>query len=172
MIKLLGAMLVMLSATLFGFYQAQQYSRRPRQLADLVRALQRLETEMTYAFTPLPQALRQIAKTCPPPVSLIFHDAAEELNRANGRKVEQIWREAVNERWKQTSMKAGERDIIAQLGSTLGLSDSADQVKHIRLTVQQLHGEIESAVEDRKKYESMWRSLGLLMGALIVILMY
>ncbi|MFH5184861.1 hypothetical protein ACHHV8_20690 [Paenibacillus sp. TAB 01] len=31
---------------------------------------------------------------------------------------------------------------------------------------------MDGAQEDRKRYESMWRSLGLLMGALLVILMY
>jgi stage III sporulation protein AB len=162
----------MLSATLFGFYQAQQFSRRPKQLADVVRSLQRLETEMTYAFTPLPQALTQVARMCPPPVSLMFNYAAEELKKAAGRTVQIIWQEAITKHWKHTSMKSGERDIIIQLGSTLGLSDSTDQVKHIRLTVHQLQAEIEAAAEERKRYEAMWRSLGLLMGALIVILMY
>jgi stage III sporulation protein AB len=172
MLKLFGAMMILLAATLFGFYQAQQFSRRPKQIADLVRALQRLETEMAYAMTPLPQALMQIAYTCPAPVGLLFRYAAEELKIAAGRTVQHIWGEAIAMHWKHTSLKVGEQDIVRQLGSTLGLSDSNDQVKHIRLAIHQLQGEQDTAVEERKRYEGMWRSLGLLMGALIVILMY
>ncbi|NHN28845.1 stage III sporulation protein SpoIIIAB [Paenibacillus agricola] len=172
MLKLLGAILILLSATLFGFYQAQQFARRPKQIADLVRSLQRLETEMVYAMTPLPQALQQLAHTCPAPVSLLFRYAAEELKHAAGRTVQHIWGEAIAIHWKHTALKTGEQDIARQLGTTLGLSDSNDQVKHIRLAIHQLEGELDTAVEERKRYESMWRSLGLLMGALIVILMY
>ncbi|MFD0675326.1 MULTISPECIES: stage III sporulation protein SpoIIIAB [unclassified Paenibacillus] len=172
MLKLLGAMLILLAATSFGFYQAQQYARRPKQIGDLIRALQRLETEIIYGSTPLPDALLQVAKTCPPPIHLIFRHVAEELTRAGGRSVQSIWQQTVSSDWRHTSMKPGEQDIFRQLGFTLGLSDGADQVKHLRLTVQQLQSELETAQEERKRYESMWRTLGLLMGALIVILMY
>jgi stage III sporulation protein AB len=172
MLKLLGAMLILLSATLFGFSKAQQYARRPKHIADMVRALQRLETEIVYGATPLPDALFAVSGSCPPPVRQIFRYAAEELGRAGGRSVQNIWRQSVVVHWKQTAMKASEQEMVDQLGYTLGLSDRADQVKHLRLAVQQLHGEIETAQEERKRFESMWRSLGLLIGALIVILMY
>lgn len=172
MLKLLGAMMILLSATLFGFYQAQQYSRRPKQIGEVIRALQRLETEIVYGFTPLQEALAKIAHSCPRPVSAIFGHAAEELSQAGGRSAQQIWQQSLQEHWRHTSMKTGEQNIVQQLGFTLGLSDSADQVKHLRLAIQQLQGELEGSEEERKRYESMWRSLGLLMGALLVILMY
>ncbi|UQZ82073.1 stage III sporulation protein SpoAB [Paenibacillus konkukensis] len=172
MLKLLGAMMILLAGTLFGFYQAQQYSRRPKQIADMIRSLQRLETEIVYGHTPLEEALRKVEATCPQPVNAVFRSAAEELAQANGRSVQHIWQHAIAEHWKNTSMKGGEQEIVRQLGFTLGLSDSGDQVKHLRLALQQLQGELEGAQEERKRYESMWRSLGLLMGALIVILMY
>jgi stage III sporulation protein AB len=172
MLKLIGAMLILLSATLFGYYQAQQFARRPKQIADIIRALQRLETEIIYGSTPLPEALLRVAHTCPAPLHHLFRHASEELQAAGGRSVQSIWQQTVAADWKLTSMKQGEQDIFRQLGFTLGLSDGTDQVKHLRLTVQQLQSELENAQEDRKRYESMWRSLGLLMGALIVILMY
>ncbi|ULL15444.1 stage III sporulation protein AB [Paenibacillus sp. H1-7] len=172
MLKLIGAMMILLSATLFGFYQAQQYSRRPKQIADLIRSMQRLETEIVYGYTPLKEALEKVAKACAQPVNAIFRYSAEALDQSDARSVQSIWHQAVDEHWKHTSLKAGEQDIIRQLGFTLGLSDSTDQVKHLRLAIQQLQGELEGAQEERKRYESMWRSLGLLMGALIVILMY
>ncbi|PZE22061.1 stage III sporulation protein SpoIIIAB [Paenibacillus xerothermodurans] len=172
MMKLLGAMLILLSGTLFGFYKAQQYSRRPKQMADVIRGLQRLETEIVYGATPLPEALMHVSTSCAPPVQQLFRFAAEELGRAGGRSVQFIWRQAIAVHWKHTAMRSVEQDMLSQLGFTLGLSDSADQVKHIRLAVQQLQGEIERAQEERKQYEGMWRSLGLLIGALVVILMY
>ncbi|KZE74243.1 stage III sporulation protein AB [Paenibacillus elgii] len=172
MLKLLGAMLILLAGTLFGFYQASQLSRRPRQIADLIRMLQRLETEIVYGFTPLPDALRRAARADDSPAGALFAAAAEELGKPGGRSVQAVWEHSVSRGWKTTSMKAAERDILLQLGSTLGLTDRDDQVKHLRLTVSSLQGEADIARDERERYERMWKSLGLLMGALVVILMY
>lgn len=172
MLKLTGAMLILLAFTLFGFFQANQFSRRPKQIADLIRSLQRLETEITYGYTPLKEALYKMAESCPLPVSSLFRTVAEQLGKDGGRPVQHIWQEAIQKQWQHTSMKKGEQDVVLQLGSTLGLSDSSDQVKHLRLAIHQLQSELDGAQEERKRYESMWRSLGLLMGALLVILMY
>ncbi|MCP3773336.1 stage III sporulation protein SpoIIIAB [Paenibacillus sp. MZ04-78.2] len=172
MLKLLGAMLILLAGTLFGFYQASQLSRRPRQIAELIRMLQRLETEIVYGFTPLPDALRRAARADDSPVGALFAAAAEELGKPGGRSVQAVWELMVSRGWKTTSMKAAERDILLHLGSTLGLTDRDDQVKHLRLAVSSLQGEADIARDERERYERMWKSLGLLMGALVVILMY
>jgi stage III sporulation protein AB len=69
-------------------------------------------------------------------------------------------------------MKLPEQEVMLQLGHVLGLSDRSDQVKHLRLAVSQLQAEEVDAREEQRKYEKMWKSLGVLIGGLIVILMY
>ncbi|CAG7612497.1 Stage III sporulation protein AB [Paenibacillus solanacearum] len=172
MLKLLGAMLILLSGALFGFYQAALLARRPKQIDELIRSLQRLETEIVYGFTPLPEALAHTGRSCSAPVSRLLLEAAEELKRAEGRSVQTIWHQAVSEAWRNTAMKVQERDIWLQIGSTLGLTDKEDQVKHLRLAASQLQTESDNAREEQQRYERMWKSLGVLMGALVVILMY
>ncbi|CAG7642286.1 stage III sporulation protein SpoIIIAB [Paenibacillus allorhizosphaerae] len=172
MLKLLGAMLILLSGTLFGFYQASLLARRPKQIAELIRSLQRLETEIVYGFTPLPEALASTGRSCSTPAGRLFLRAAEELRRAEGRSVQMIWRESVSEEWRNTAMKMQEREVFLQIGSTLGLTDKEDQVKHLRLAASQLQTESDNAREEQQRYERMWKSLGVLMGALVVILMY
>lgn len=67
-------------------------------------------------------------------------------------------------------MKQPEKEAIRQLSFSLGTSDREEQNKHITLAIQQLNHEEASARNDQIKYEKMSRSLGLLVGALIVIL--
>ncbi|MNW14896.1 stage III sporulation protein SpoAB [compost metagenome] len=69
-------------------------------------------------------------------------------------------------------MKRTEREAFGQLGPILGISDRADQAKHLRLAVHVLQAEETAAAEEYRRYGAMWRSLGLLAGVLIVILMY
>jgi|GEM_PF-31162 len=172
MLKLIGAALVLLSGALFGYFQAGQLAARPRQLNDLIRALQRLETEIVYGFTPLPEALERIGAASPDPVGQLFRSAAAKLAESRGRPVHQIWQDTLSQGWRHTAMKLPEREALRQLGFTLGLSDREDQAKHLKLCMLQLEAEERLARDEQGKYERMWRSLGLLLGALVVILMY
>lgn len=172
MTKLLGAMLVLFAGTMIGLYKSQQYARRPQQIRQLILALQRLETEIAYGFTPLPEALVHVAAPLSAPLAAMFRLAAQLLDERSGLTTAESWRRAIADSWMNTSMKAGEREVIERLGATLGLTDQNDQVKHLRLAVNHLQAEEQSAWEERKRYSGMWRSLGVLGGALLVILMF
>ncbi|WP_166239148.1 stage III sporulation protein SpoIIIAB [Paenibacillus turpanensis] len=171
MLKLVGAVLIMSAATLYGFQRASRYGKRPVQIRQLIHALQLLETEIVYGYTPLPTALTRIAAQTPAPLERLFRKTAE-LMREPGAVTADCWEQAVKETWSDTAMEKAEREIAQRLGANLGLTDRQDQVKHIRLASSQLRSEEETAREDQRRYEKMWRTLGVLMGALVVILMY
>lgn len=172
MLQLSGAALIILSCALLGFYQANQLSNRPRQLRQWIKALQRLETEIDYGFTPLPQALVNICGKEQSPVTLLLVEVAEQLGKRSGVTTAEAWQQAIARHWTASSLKIAEREVLEQLGATLGLSDRSDQIKHIRLALSHLRSEEETAREEQMKYSKMWRSLGILGGTLIVILIY
>jgi len=150
---------------------SQQYANRPRHIRTLIQALQRLETEITFGHTPLPEALRRIAGQTSEPVAEMFRRAAEELESHTARTAD-AWQTSVRASWGRTAMKESEQDIVLQLGHSLGASDRLDQIKHLRLAMNQLQCEEENAAEEERRYAKMWRSLGMLGGALVVILMF
>jgi len=172
MIKLIGALCIVFAGTMLGFYRALQLSERPRQIRQSILCLQRLETEIVYGITPLPEALKIIAGTAAGPLRTLFGLASRELEENGGGSVQEAWEQALKAAWSHTSMKQAEKDVFLQLGMTLGISDRDDQTKHLRLAVRQLQAEEAAAADDQKRYGGMWRSLGLLAGVLIVILMY
>ncbi|MDF2921997.1 MAG: spoIIIAB [Paenibacillaceae bacterium] len=172
MIKLIGALCIICAGTLLGFYQALQLSARPRQIRQSLQGLQRLETEILYGFTPLSEAFVSVAGSLTGPVSTLFERAGAKLDNGEAGTVADSWRQAIDTCWANTAMKRTEREALLQLGSILGISDRADQAKHLRLAVSVLQAEEAAAAEDYRRYGSMWRSLGLLSGVLIVILMY
>ncbi|QGQ97114.1 stage III sporulation protein AB [Paenibacillus psychroresistens] len=172
MVRLIGACLILFAGTMLGFYQALQLSRRPRQIRQLVQALQRLETEISYGFTPLPSALLTISRQIPQPLSQLFHQVGEQLAGSGELTTEESWRSAIDNCWQHTAMKSTEKEAFLQLGLTLGITDREDQIKHLRLTASQLQTEELTAGEEQKRYEKMWKSLGLLSATLVVILMY
>lgn len=174
MLKFGGIMLILFAGTMIGFVQAARYAARPRQIRQLLHALQRLETEISYGQTPLPEALFRISGMIPQPLSTLFERISRSLQRdssESGETVRECWEKAVNDRWPTTAMKIPEKEALLRLGSTLGGSGREDQLKHIRLAMLQLQSEESSARDDQYRYEKLSRSLGMLGAALIVILM-
>ncbi|RUS48059.1 stage III sporulation protein SpoIIIAB [Cohnella sp. AR92] len=171
MIKLIGAALVLFAGTMIGFLQAARFAERPKQIRHLLHALQRLETEIGYGQTPLPEALSRVARVLPPVLAVLFERISKELRSVSGETVKDAWERIMNEGWPATAMKAGEKEAILRLGSSLGGSGRDDQLKHVRLAVLQLQDEEAAAREDQAKYERLSRSLGVLGAALVVILM-
>lgn len=172
MIKFLGAVLILGAATMFGFVQALNYARRPKQIRQMIGSLQRMETEIVYALTPLPEAMLTLSKQMAEPLSSLFRITAERLHDTLVTSTREIWQQTVREVWKRSSMKQPEQEIVLQLGNVLGITDRSDQIKHLRLAVSQLQAEEQESRDEQKRYEAMWKSLGVLIGALIVILMY
>jgi len=174
MLKLIGILLVLFAGTTIGFVQASRFAARPRQIRELLHALQRLETEISYGQTHLPEALLRISGLLPQPLSALFASIARSLHRdslESGETVRECWEKAIAAHWPATAMKKAEKEAMLRLGSTLGASGREDQLKHIRLTAIQLQAEESTAREDQQRYEKLSRSLGMLGAALIVILM-
>lgn len=172
MLKLFGAVLIVLAGTLAGLQRARQYADRPRHIRALIAALQRLETEIMYGFTPLPEAMRRIGQQVKEPLKNFFVTTAEEMSPPNDRSAQDAIVRAMEAHWKSTAMKGTEKEILRQLSCTLGTSDRSNQSTHIALALQQLKQEETVAREDQGKYEKLSKSLGLLLGVLIVILIF
>lgn len=172
MLKFIGAICILLACTLFGFVQSRQYSRRPKQIRQLIALLQRMETEISYGFTHLPEALHKMSAQAAHPLNIMLTKMAEQMRPASGKSVHEVWGATIEENWHLTAMKQAEKDMIKQLGYTLGMSDREDQVKHLRLGIVQLQSEESQARDEEQRYEKMWKSLGVLAGAFVVILIY
>jgi stage III sporulation protein AB len=173
MLKLFGAALILFAGTAYGFYRASRYARRPRELRHLAHALTTLESEIVFGVTPLPAALQRVASAVPAPLSQLFLSASDKLRDSMGeRTADECWKAAVTETWPHTALQEAERQTMLSLGASLGVTDRDDQAKHIRLCIAQLQAEEISARDEQTRYEKMWRSLGALGAALVVILMY
>lgn len=171
MVKLIGALLVLFAGTMIGFLQAAKFIQRPREIRQLIHMLQRLITEISYGHTVLPDALGKAAESSSGPLAMMFRKAREDLISDMDLTFEQHWKAAIEGYWKHTSMGSNEQAVLKRLGTSLGISDTNDQIKNIQLAIDQLKHEEQTAREEQGKYAAMWKSLGVLTAVLIIILM-
>ena len=171
MIKLIGAIFIIVATTWTGFEAARHLSERPRQLRALRSALQSLEAEIMYGHTPLHEAARRLSAQLPKPLSTFFEAFAGKLTNTE-TTVKEAWETSLKEVWKMTALKQGEFEIMKQFGETLGRHDRLSQQKHIMLTLTHLEREEADAYQNQAKYEKMVKSLGFLSGLLLIILLF
>lgn len=170
MIKILGAIIILIVTTWTGFEAARHLSERPRQLRMLRTALQSLEAEIMYGHVPLVDVAFHLSTQIPKPISSFFESFARKL-QDGVVSVKIAWEESLKEVSSQTAFKQGELEILMQFGETLGQHDRSAQQKHIILALTHLDREESDARDRQTRYEKMVKSLGFLSGLLLVILL-
>jgi stage III sporulation protein AB len=166
----IGALLFVITSTWVGFEWSSRLSNRPKQIRQLKNALQRLEAEILYSQLPLNEAFLVIAKQTPQPISKFFDTLYYELEH-DKRDLFSVWEQSVNGLMKYSSLGRNEQEIIKQFGRTLGQHDFHQQQKHIQLTLSHLERELEEARDHHLKYGKMAKSLGVLCGLFVVLLL-
>ncbi|MHB8927184.1 MAG: stage III sporulation protein SpoIIIAB [Bacillota bacterium] len=169
-VKLAGGLLVITASTALGFLVASNFERRPGELAELITALGLLETEITYAATPLAEAFAGIAARAGRPAREILSEARRRLTSGEGGTAAEAWVRAVNAAWDGTALGPADRDTLLDFGASLGASDREDQVKHIRLAVERLRKAEAVARADAARLARVWKNLGFLGGVMVVII--
>ncbi|KYG30962.1 stage III sporulation protein SpoIIIAB [Alkalihalobacillus trypoxylicola] len=168
--KLLGAICILITATLIGFEYARKLSERPKQLRLLMSAMQSFEAEMLFGLTPLAEASQKIAKQIPKPLSHFFEAFSSQLYDKQDTAYK-AWERSLEETWGETALLETEKEIMRQFGSTLGQQDHEQQTKQMKLTLMHLEREELEARDKQRKYEKMFKSLGFLSGLLMVVIL-
>ncbi|OOE04893.1 stage III sporulation protein SpoAB [Anoxybacillus kestanbolensis] len=168
--KWIGAVCIILATTWSGFEASRLLRERTKQLRQLKMALQALEAEIMYGHTPLIDASLRLSQQLSRPLSWLFESFAQKLQKGT-MNARQAWEESLHEVWKMTALKEGELEIMKQFGETLGQYDHEIQQNYIRLTMVHLEREEGDAIEQQQRYEKMMKSLGVLTGILIVLLL-
>ncbi|ABO49592.1 stage III sporulation protein AB [Desulforamulus reducens MI-1] len=171
MLKIIGAAVVVFFCTLIGMTVASGYSRRPGEIRALLNALQILETEIAYGATPLPDAMTSVAERCDPRVALLFSRAGTELMSMRGITAREAWQTALSQYYPKSSIAKTDRAILVELGTSLGMSDREDQIKHLVLAKEQLKLEHAKAEEASLKNTKVYHYLGFLGGLTVVLIL-
>ncbi|AGL02028.1 stage III sporulation protein SpoIIIAB [Desulfoscipio gibsoniae] len=172
MFKLIGGLLVVAASGLAGWQVSRSYARRPVELRQFISALQLLETEITYAATPLPEALAGVAEQVDVPAASFFRQIAGDLGAHRGCSAREAWHGALECYGHRSALGRGDLSVLRGLGNSIGISDREDQSKHLRLAAEQLKTALAMADAAAAKNVKLWNYMGLLGGLIIVLALY
>ncbi|KJS22445.1 MAG: hypothetical protein VR72_05165 [Clostridiaceae bacterium BRH_c20a] len=171
MVKVTGAILVIMAMGTVGLVVARNYSLRPQQLRYLLNGLQMLETEMLYCLTPLPLALKRVGMKLPYPISQFFLNTSTSLTNGEGITAGEAWEMALGELAEESALLMEELDILLYFSQSLGVADREEQGKSLRLVKEQLMNMEKKAEELKEKNQKLWQYLGFSLGAVIALVL-
>ena len=165
-IKIIIYTFIFLSCSLIGILISKKYINRVNELKEFKNALNIFKTKIRYTYEPIPEIFYEISENISPCVSTVFKQAAGKMDiLAAG--------EAWNLALKMDNLNINEEDknALKNLSKLLGKTDLQGQINQIEMTSDFLDEQIKKAEKEKDKNEKMYRTLGMILGLTIVIIL-
>lgn len=170
MLKLAAAVTVVAAATGIGRQLGSNLERRPGQLRDCIVIVQALESEIGYAATPLPEAVRRAGAGAGGELEAVLAVAAAQM--AAGADAAAAWQAMLVSVLGHTALRPDDTAVLAPLGTQLGRSDIADQLRHLQLARAGLERQLAKADAERSRLGRLYKYAGPLAGCAAVVLLF
>jgi len=171
MLKAIGAVMIMASATGIGLSFSADLKKHCMELRILKQLIYMLRGEIKYTKTPLPEAFLHMAVRLPEPFAGFLRETAEEMGGMDGRGFGELWREQIRKCLSATHLKREEKEQLGDLGDVLGYLDLEMQLSSIELYLERLEICIRDAQEAIATKQKVYQSLGVAGGIFLVILL-
>lgn len=170
--KLMGSTLIILSTSLIGLIYSKKFTDRPQYLRIIKAQLQFLETEICYMSNPILESFKKIITVFGEQASPIFRKTVLLLETKQYRNVSDAWEHAVCEDMCNSPINNEDGQLLISFGKSLGNSDGENQQKNIKNIMLQLQLQMAKAEEDKAKNAKLYKSLGVLSGVMITIILF
>lgn len=171
MIKFIGCVMIISGFGAIGFKYAKMLSNRVKELKSLEKAVMILESEITYIYTPVPEAFTKIGEKVEGIVGVIFSNASKFLSDNTCEEVYESIKISANECKNNTYLEEKDLEILYDLSKVLGQWDIESHKSIFKLTKKNLDSQIVEATEKENKQGKMFKALGISFGICICILL-
>lgn len=163
--------LIVFSSGAMGLIIAKSFSTQVDNLRQLITFIQILESEIQFARTTLPQIITAQASQFSGAIARFLQMLSKRLQGGTGEPFALIWEEGLAILAANGLPKPALEDLQS-LGDVLGMSDSTEQSKHLKILLHRLDQSLKLAEEDRDKQTRLWQYLGFSAGLLICLLLF
>lgn len=172
MIKIIGALLILLSGSSIGWIISGIYLNRVRELRELQLAFNVINTEISYEKTILSGALIKAAESLSSSLRDIFLEAARSLTLRIGKGFQEIWEETIEKYKEELSLNMEDLVILKNWGLQIGVSALENQINLNKLIIKRLELQEKGALELASKRVKIARYTGVLISLMLIILFY
>lgn len=169
--KLIGAIFVIGSCSVSGYYFSMADKFRIEELRDMKRAMTILKGEIDFSSSPLSEAFREAGQRVGGTTSELMEEFSECLAKRKGESASQMWSETLEKKRKNSYFGKEDIDAFLSFGRALGYLDREQQCSQIDLVVSYLNQTEETLLEKSAKTAKLYRSMGVLIGTLVTLVL-
>lgn len=169
-IKIIGLIIIFITCAGIGFVLSSYLSKRVNELRELQSHLLILENEIGFMSRVLSEAFFNSSKSNSN-ISKLFIKVSEYMRNYETSANEALKR-GIEEMKATLCLNAEDIKILKNFGGILGNSDVDGQKKNIKMTIELLKIQEEKAEEDKKSHGKMYKSLGMLTGIALVVILF
>lgn len=174
-IKLIGAALVVLAGAGFGACPVHKMKERTGEFEELYFCLLRLKSEISHGGKPLPEAIKTAADSKRDGKTGIYRTVMKKLayRLEKGREAyETQLRECTEEGFRDSVITKEEQEAFVDTFSLLGGGDKEKQVQMLSYYAENVRLAIAQEKQKKKERSYLYRSLGILGGIFLSVIMY
>lgn len=168
MLKLTGAILLILGASLLGLSLAGRLTERTRALRAMIGALDLVERELTFHLASMPELLQRVATSAAYPADCFFRRCLTELDHLGEQSLEEIWIKALPELGQLDENAAA---VLREVGGVLGKYDWENQRACLTAARVRLEECFHQAREEQRRMGRVYGTLGVTAGVFFAILL-
>lgn len=153
-------------AVYIGNSKANQYVYRVKELICIKSALNIFENKIKFTQSPLEEIFKSIGEnSAEQNIKNIFQALAMKENINIHKK----WENAISNI--ESNLNSEDKNILIDMGKILGTTDVDGQVSNIKITSSFINRQIEKAEQEKEKNAKIFRTLGIVSGLTIIIIL-
>ncbi len=165
-IKYILLILIFLLSAAIGIAVSKIFENRVKELREFKNNLNIMKNKIKFTYEPLKEIFCDIANESASAVEKIFKKISIKMEN---NQLKEVWENSIQEA--DISLNQEDKDIIKRLGKLLGQTDVDGQLSEIELTESFLDIQIQKAEEAKKKNQKLYKTLGIVMGLVFVIIL-
>lgn len=169
-VKLIGAALVLASATAIGSLLALQIREQEAWLRDIKMSLFLLSGEMNYHQMPLPEAMMRTGVRHGGRMRTFYSRVGAELEKKAGESFFDIWQRQVREVLKNAPLKKEQKEAFSEIGMYFVEADCNVRKNAIDFYLDRLEEDIVILRKNGKEKAYLLQTMGVLGGMFLLIL--
>ncbi len=158
--------MIIVTSSIIGILLSRKYANREKEIKEMKNALNIFATKIKFTYEPIPNVFMEIANKIEGNIGTIFDRA---VSRMKEQPAGEAWVQALQE--SKNNLNKEDISVIQNLGRLLGQTDLEGQLSEIEVVNDFLTAQLENASEERRKNEKMYRTLGLVAGLTIAIVL-
>ncbi|HHV06905.1 MAG TPA: hypothetical protein GXX69_01635 [Firmicutes bacterium] len=168
-LRLVGGLILVFATGNLGFAVARRLRERVALLIRLQGLLQFLITEIDFAVTLFPEALIKVGESLGSDVNMFCNQVVKSLDL--GLPLSAAWEHGLTSLVNDSPLQPGDIRPLLTLAPIIGLTDSKDQLRHLKLAQEHLRQRQLEAEQEADKNQKLWCYLGVLSGLVTVLIL-